>query len=278
MGTSQTISEFLYRGGQILLYFGGGAVALFVFLIIVGLLLPSKLYVVEKDRVLFLSKNSERTILEGADPESFEHIKDSYWGKDKKKVFYGPWSVEGADGASFQLTENKEVGKDQKNVFLKTKIVPGADGSSFRFLTDPWGNISKYAVDKEHVYFITIATSPESIIVIEGADVKTFEVLIFKYIYPGMSTGSRRLEFAKDMNRVYYQEYEFSKAISKSFQILKTPEGEFSVFAEDEKTVFNLVDQKMLNVDRESFKVISEEKAEDRLNNYSAFFVSPRSK
>ena len=106
-------------------------------------------------------------LIEGADPETFVRISDSYF-KDKAYVYYKgsgpPKPIPGADASTFEIF----IGicswcRDAQRVYYWGDPMPSVDRETFSHLGD------RYYKDKSHVYYCKV--------LLPDADVKTFQYL-----------------------------------------------------------------------------------------------------
>ncbi len=100
-----------------------------------------------KDKYNVYFQNGEFVTIEGADPNSFE-VLDWPYSKDKNYVFSGNEIVEGADSETFEHMWNTRYAKDKINAYyFWGEIIEGADANSFEGLD------YYYAKDKNNAYF-----------------------------------------------------------------------------------------------------------------------------
>ncbi len=183
------------------------------------------LYFKDKDAVY--SWYGEDGKMEGADPETFELIEDSFYGaaKDKNNIYEcGVTVMSNQEG--YELLGDYYV-KVGSNIYHENEIVTDADADSFVVLG--WGNRllcqleGSYAKDKNYAYY-----SGE---IIEGADPETFE-------------RTPRVGYMEDKNALYA----FGEKVRNDFVLCSTdladlPEGQ--AFWKD-KLEFNIEGEEAL--------------------------------
>lgn len=111
-------------------------------------------------------------VLRGADIDSFQIIDYSY-SKDKNNIYFLSDVLKDADPETFQRISDTCYMKDKARVYYNYKVLEGADPETFVVLNS--GFEPTYSKDKNHVYSTYRLFSCETII-IEGADVESFEV------------------------------------------------------------------------------------------------------
>ena len=227
---------------HILLYIVGGVVVLFLLLAFIGSRISSK----------------------------------SQYKKVNGQVFFYSYPLSGADPTTFEvISEELQLAKDKTYVFSENEVIKGADASTFILLADPWNNkthYSTYAKDKNFVFFyngISASRGAEEVHKIESVDPISFTVLLTKSVFPSIDWQAF-LVYAKDSKHVYSEDSIVEEADSATFEILTTSDGKPSLYGADERHVFDLTDGKVMDADRETFKVLSEKKAKDKNREYSA--------
>jgi hypothetical protein len=142
----------------------------------------------------------ERKLIEGADPETFEHL-GGYHSKDKNNAYIWHDLIKEADPETFEHVEGY-YSKDSSHVYCRSGLFKEADAETFEY-SGSW-HVWSYFKDKNHVY------RGESI-VDEIDDPATFQFLQNKI-------------YAKDKNNVYYMVGGCAKIIkeadSETFEIL----------------------------------------------------------
>lgn len=146
-------------------------------------------------------------IIEGADPKTFQYL-GSDFSRDDNNVYYFDQVIEEADPQTFMYV-GFEFGKDKNNVYRESQILTEVDGGTFEILNRNFfrdknsvfwnghpqpsaisGVDSKtfeiietgddhnyYVKDKYKVYYIQARIYYSPIMLIEGADPETFELL-----------------------------------------------------------------------------------------------------
>lgn len=201
-------------------------------------------------------------IVEGADPESFEHFGGMY-AKDAEHVFIGTALVEGVDADHFEYLGGV-YGRDDKNIYVSTshqsfEVLFGADLETFEVISDDDLRVDSYAKDQNHVY--------QNEIIFEGADPASFRATdlwdayiddkhfyYHGFIYPWIDVNSfavltdergRTSQYVKDDNAVYFDSYsslvELPDADLESFEaVFMSFDSEygFGSYAQDKNHVY----------------------------------------
>jgi len=114
-------------------------------------------------------------LIEGADPDSFSVLGDTVgdiYTKDKNHVYCLDASIlEGADPASFERMEPFPCSRDRSHVFYDCSMVKDANPETFRMV-----NYS-YAADNDHVWKLTHDEAAQRyyLVEVESADPDTFD-------------------------------------------------------------------------------------------------------
>ena len=223
-------------------------------------------YMKDSDYVycLFNDDNSDGKI-ESSDVSTFEILSPMY-AKDKNNVYFtigggGPCHsgggyftiIDNADPESFELIY-LNIGKDKHNVYYGgdegVKVLNNADPSSFTVLTinDGLGG-QPYASDIDTVFFSDIE--------IEDADTNSFVPISNVY--------------SKDDNNVYYCQY--SGCFDRECKIITDSDPtSFKVSSNDyiglDKNYVYSAGEVIKNADPNSFQIIDDYRAEDKINKY----------
>ena len=133
----------------------------------------------------------------GVDLATFKKI-NTYFAKDKNRVYYLGKVIEGADSETFKflggyktLTEVSGYSKDNKNVYYFERRILEADPETFEVI-----GLTSYAKDKNNVY--------KGDMLISGIDSRTFKVL--------------ENYFTKDKNGIYYRERKLEGADPEKYE------------------------------------------------------------
>lgn len=122
------------------------------------------------------------SILEHADPNSFEHLKGYYW-KDKKNVYllqYGDTDcrIQNADPSSFEVINDYQWAKDKNHVYYDFDKLNDMHPKTFIAIDEDWGK-------NEHSYYYHNLR-------IDSLDYSTAEIISSYYI--------------KDRNSVFFRD------------------------------------------------------------------------
>ena len=107
-----------------------------------------------------LNDEQKRELIEVIDTASFIHVGDLYY-KDKSHVYYHVQMMDGgpffivweADPNSFQVLSDSYYGKDKNHVFYRGGLLEQADAKSFRVVSQPDKQLYYWtAKDKNHSY------------------------------------------------------------------------------------------------------------------------------
>ncbi|MCD6067278.1 MAG: hypothetical protein K0S33_2104 [Bacteroidetes bacterium] len=193
---------------------------------------------IEDGKVYYVSWNEGsgkvKTLIEGADADTYEKLSDSYYAIDKSHVFYQSVMLDGADPNSFKPI-GEDYGKDARSVYRYAEKIPGADPASFKLLPD-----KPYAKDRNDYYF---EAKP-----LQVNDMNSFRLLASENMYDYR---------AKDKTHYYIESKKFLLADYESFTLLRNG------FALDTVNVYRL-DSIVVGADPQTFKVLSDEWAKDR--------------
>ena len=135
--------------------------------------------------------------IENADAKTFKILKDGYYAKDNKTVFYEEKSINEADPNTFEVLSDI-IGKDKNSGFFEEKKIPNSDGQTFQKIE------SLYSKDKNNVYY-----SDKKIV---GADAKSFEI-VDKKTY----TTKDKNSFYRYENRLPIKDYATFTQIKGNF-------------------------------------------------------------
>lgn len=133
------------------------------------------------------------------------------------------------------------------------------------FLKDSQGTESSYAIIEDQVYYISPQSREPYKIV--GVDADTFEVIVYDSI---ADDGVLLFDYAKDAKRAYsvaairYSEKGYITEDVQHFEVLLTPEGEYSIYAKDGSQIYVL--GLPMQADHGTFTVVSRDTARDSRN------------
>ncbi len=140
-------------------------------------------------------------------------------------VYFYSNIIDGADGDSLEYVfgngkEYKSYAKDKTFVYLNGKKMEGADPSTF---PSTFGKVdesfsSAFVSDGKNIFCRGL--------MLEGSDLKTFEIIDSKDAYPGTCT--------KDKNNIYYNCRKIEDADPETFMFLN------SEYAKDKNNVYRL--------------------------------------
>jgi hypothetical protein len=192
----------------------------------------------DKNSVYYYSAidNKELVAITGADPQTFQQVKDDY-GKDKTQayhkskvdtagpivqlepekkdkvpyskngtaVFYYGMEINGADAKTFSILGHG-FSRDIKNIFYEDQLIPNVDPETFIDLSDnslspPY---AQYIKDKMAAYYCTHFNG--AFIRVDGGDVASFQ---------GLQAG-----FAVDRKHVFYKGKVLSNVENDGFKVL----------------------------------------------------------
>ncbi len=176
--------------------------------------------------------------LEGCDAATFRRIGSFHWA-DNKFVYWGGKKLPEADVETF--TTDLGAARDKNHVYSRDKIVVGADPikdgleKDKRSRTKPRFN---YLRDSQFIYFNRIK--------LEGADFKTFEILLYQ------DTIGQYNCWGKDKNRVYHNSYVVAGADPKTITILNRNQ------AKDKNDEYFILNRNRIKIDPETFEILSD--------------------
>lgn len=181
---------------------------------------PSTFNTIKHGLNIDLGKDSKNvyvnaSVLDGADPNSFEQVKDYFW-KDKNNVYllqYGTQrqQIDEADPSTFEVLGDFDWSKDNYNVYYRFYKLPQAMPSDFTVLSENWG---------KDQYFFYYNSEP-----LDSLDHSSAEIISEYYI--------------KDKSRVYYRNEIVTGANPETF----VADGVGS-FGHDDKNMFSGADNK----------------------------------
>jgi hypothetical protein len=211
-------------------------------------------------------------VIEGARGQDATSVIEEYGdskARDKHHVYYKDTVVEGADPASFELIGGGWMGRDKHDYYtpqyvgneirlLRMKV----DMASFKLLVptttsttggfDPWNHIDKllWAYDKQH-YYVGDKACPI-------ADASTFVVLDFGY--------------AKDAKQAYFLDKVIPGADGVTFQLVSPDHDknwghEFGCYAKDAKHIYYQA-RVIEGADVATFTVVDERFFKDKNHRY----------
>ena len=240
---------------------------------------PKELYKIQNNHVYSLSQ-----IIPDADPKTFtilsgrsEFDQCSGYAQDGKHIYYFYDALPVfADIKSFSVLE-RFFAKDSSHVYFGGVPIDDADVATFSLLKDPKGEGTLYSKDKSHVY----VSSPQSreTKVVENADPSSFMILVSLTVpclpeKHDCNNGNFPfgIVLAKDENSVFGAFGDvISEADSTTFEVLKDPADEFSIYSKDNKHIYagNLnINTKILLADYSTFNVLSQTEAQDKNHTY----------
>lgn len=152
----------------------------------------------------------DASILEYADPSSFEQVKEYYW-KDKNNVYLLQFGgtdcrIKNADPNTFKIINNFHWTSDKNNIYYEFEQLLNVNPNKFVAIDKEWGK------DENFYYYHNLR--------IDSLDYKTAEIISSSYI--------------KDKNRVYFQDKIVKDANPKTFKT----DGDGS-FGHDDKFMFS---------------------------------------
>jgi hypothetical protein len=103
----------------------------------------TNIYIAKDKNYVFI----DASILKGADPKSFEQIKEYYW-RDKRNVFllrFGgdECQIESADASTFILLDDNLWAKDKNNIYYGFKKLNFVNKDKFTVINEIWGKDDK---------------------------------------------------------------------------------------------------------------------------------------
>ncbi|MCR9228458.1 MAG: DKNYY domain-containing protein [Flavobacteriaceae bacterium] len=176
---------------------------------------PTTFEVIKQNLKVHLARDENHVfinakVIDGADPSSFEQIKDYYW-RDKNQVFLLSTDdqkyhvIDGADPDSFEVIVNHYWSKDKLNVFYSATKLPDVSSSEFEAIDNHWGK------DNDHYYYHSFRLGL--------LDYRTAEIINAYYI--------------KDKDQVFFGNKLVQGADPKTFQVNK-----LEYFGHDDKNMF----------------------------------------
>ena len=154
-------------------------------------------YAVDKNNVYY-----EAGKLKDANPKTFTSILD-YYGKDNKHAYKGGDKIDGADGNTFEVIEGGPYSKDNKDYYFDTISMKVSDLKTFKILNQN-SDFGYWAKDKNH-YYISGKKYPL-------ADYETFDKI---------GNG-----YAKDKLKVYFEDSVVVGADPKTFKAIEYAYGQ----------------------------------------------------
>ncbi|MCP5495643.1 MAG: DKNYY domain-containing protein [Leptospiraceae bacterium] len=150
-------------------------------------------------------------VLPSADPNTFETAtiqnekRTGYYGKDKNAIFCLEKQLSNQPTLFKQLHKNGYFSDRNKVYYIYSCESFDADPKTFEFIYKKDGSESHYGKDFKRVFLLLIGLHKT----IEGADPKTFEVLL---------CSNAALDFAKDKNHVYKNGVVIKEAHPNTFE------------------------------------------------------------
>lgn len=163
----------------------------------------------------------DASILEHADPFTFEQVKEYYW-KDRNHVFLLQFGgnecvIENADPKSFQVLENYLWTKDKNNVYYKFEKLTDVNSRDFIAINEDWGK------DKAYYYYHNLR--------LDSLDYESAEIVNAYYLSENEASSS---DYIKDKNHVFFQNRIVKGANPKTF----VADG-VGTFGHDDKYMFD---------------------------------------
>lgn len=149
------------------------------------------------------------------------------------------------------ITDMRFSMKDDRAYFME-QVFPSADASSLVIALNGAGSSTPYAKDKKHVYYIVSKPfEPLRIIIIDGADTDSFELLANE---GGVNVDAG--SYAKDKKYVYLEATPIFDADPATFRLLYNRYG-LSPYHKDKHHVY-YVDKVVSTADAATFIVLPE--------------------
>jgi len=243
----------------------------FLAIIVVTILPGCNSHDIDGDKVYYVHWNEgsgkNKTLIQGADPETFEELEHSkyaidknsvyyeagrlkdanpktftsildYYGKDNRFAYKGGDKIDGADGQTFEVIEGGPYSKDNKDYYFDTLSMKVSDLKTFRIINQN-SDFGYWAKDKNYYYLSGIKYPL--------ADYETFEKI---------GNG-----YAKDKLQVYFQDSVVVGADPNTFKAIEYAYGQ------DNNSRYD--GAKKLNIkDPSSFEVLNFGFTKDKMNVY----------
>lgn len=157
-----------------------------------------------------------------ADPQTFEILAFTNWGKDAQSGYYRGTALAGVDAASFRAL-NDELAADHAQVWRGTELIEGADGASFR-LVGPSSGVDRAAAYAGWARFVPCDLA--TLAVIEGEDeaFTSDSACVYSYGLRLPLTDRATFErlgagYSRDSGGVYWRHFVVTGADPGSFHI-----------------------------------------------------------
>lgn len=160
------------------------------------------------------------SILEYADPNSFEHIKEYYW-KDKKNVYLLQFGrtdgrILNADPLTFQVIKNFLWSYDRNTVYYEFDKLEKVTPNRFVAIDENWGK------DNRYYYYHNLR--------LDSLDYESAEI-VNSYC---MKEPARPSDYIKDKNHVFFQ----NKLVKDANPLTFVADG-VGTFGHDDQYMFN---------------------------------------
>lgn len=210
------------------------------------------------------------TEIEGADPDSFSVIDQSY-AKDINNIYYDGKPVAGANPNSVALVTS-ELPEDSANsgylisdgkVFCYGEIIEGADPTSFSYL------LGSYAMDKDYLYYyidikIPRKATPTAIPNANAGYIRHGEQVIFHGVVISDEANDFKIisdEYAVDASHVYSHGEIVEGMVSDGFTVI-------SPYYRKDKNQAYYFNTPIPESDSDTFKVLNDAISKDQKNLY----------
>lgn len=210
------------------------------------------------------------TEIEGADPDSFSVIDQSY-AKDINNIYYDGKPVAGANPNSVALVTS-ELPEDSANsgylisdgkVFCYGEIIEGADPASFSYL------LGSYAMDKDYLYYyidikIPRKATPTAIPNANAGYIRHGEQVIFHGVVISDEANDFKIisdEYAVDASHVYSHGEIVEGMVSDGFTVI-------SPYYRKDKNQAYYFNTPIPESDSDTFKVLNDAISKDQKNLY----------
>ncbi|CAH0335208.1 hypothetical protein FVB9288_00841 [Flavobacterium sp. CECT 9288] len=162
----------------------------------------------------------DASILEHADPKTFEQVKEYYW-KDRKNVYLLQFGgtdcrIKNVDPKTFKVLKDNNWTLDKNNVYYEFEKLNAVNPKTFVQLNEIWGK------DNQYYYFKNLR--------LDALDYESAEIVIAYF----MDEPASPSEYIKDKENVYFQNKIVKGANPKTFKA----DGVGS-FGHDDKFMFN---------------------------------------
>ena len=210
------------------------------------------------------------TNIEGADPDTFDVIDQSY-AKDINNIYYNGKPVAGADPGSVKLvaSELNEKSADSGyiisngKVFCYGEVIEGADPTSFSYL------LGSYAMDKDYLYYyidikIPRKTTPTAMSNANERYIRHGEQVLYQGEVISNDANSFKIisdEYAKDAFHVYSHGEIVEGMVPDGFTVI-------SPYYRKDKNQAYYFNTPIPESDPDTFKVLNDAISKDKRNLY----------